>query len=122
LIAGFVIGGTAPQRVLVRASGPTLAGAPFNLPGTLANPQLKIYRGSTEVRANDDWFRDPEAVLIRDAALRVRAFAFGNQSLDAAVLAYFEPGAYTAVVTGPSGAPAAQGSGITLVEIYESTP
>lgn len=122
LIAGFVISGTAPQRVLIRGSGPTLAGAPFNIAGTLANPQLMIFRGSTLVRTNDDWFRDPEAALIREAATQVRAFAFGNQSLDAAILLYLEPGAYTAVLSGPANAAPAAATGIALVEIYESTP
>ncbi len=122
LIAGFVIGGTAPQRVLVRASGPALAGAPFNVAGVLANPQVSIFRGSAAVRTNDDWFRDPEAALIRDAASRVRAFALGNQSLDAAILIFLEPGAYTAVVRGPINAPAGVDTGIALVEIYESNP
>jgi hypothetical protein len=122
LIAGFVISGTAPQRVLIRGSGPALAGAPFNIPGTLANPQVTIYRGSTVVRTNDDWFRDPEAAVIRDAALRVRAFAFGAQSLDAAILTYLEPGAYTAVVSGPTNAATDVATGLALVEIYEATP
>lgn len=122
LIAGFVISGTAPQRVLIRGAGPALAAAPFNLPSTLANPQITIYRGSTVVRTNDDWFRDPEAALIRDATSRVRAFAFGNQSLDAAILTYLEPGAYTAVVAGPPNASATAGTGLALVEIYEATP
>jgi hypothetical protein len=122
LIAGFVISGTAPQRVLIRAAGPTLAGAPFNVAGVLPNPQLTLYRGSAVVRTNDDWFRDAEAALIRDAASRVNAFAFGNQSQDAALLVYLEPGAYTAVVAPPAGTPVAQTTGIALVEIYESNP
>jgi hypothetical protein len=122
LIAGFVISGTAPQRLLIRAAGPALAAAPFNVAGTLPNPQITLFRGTTAVRTNDDWFRDPEAALVRDAATRARAFAFGNQSLDAALLVYLEPGAYTAVVAPPAGTPVAQATGIALVEIYESNP
>jgi hypothetical protein len=122
LIAGFVITGTAPQRVLVRAAGPTLATAPFNIAGALANPQLTLFRGSTALRSNDDWFRDAEAALVRDAATRARAFAFGSQSLDAAILTFLEPGAYTAVVRGPANATPAAGTGLVLVEIYEATP
>ncbi len=122
LIAGFVISGTAPQRVLVRAVGPTLGSAPFNVPGVLANPQLSLFRGATLVRTNDDWFRDPEAPLIREAAAAVRAFALGAQSLDAALLVYLEPGAYTAVVTGPANAGPNAQTGNALVEIYEVAP
>jgi hypothetical protein len=122
LIAGFVISGAAPQRVLIRAAGPTLAGAPFNIPGTLANPQLTLYRGAATVRTNDDWFRDPEVAAIRAATTAARAFAFGNQSLDAAILTTLEPGAYTAVVSAPANATTEAATGIALVEIYESIP
>jgi hypothetical protein len=122
LIAGFVISGTAPQRVLIRAVGPTLGNAPFNVPGVLANPQLNLFRGATLVRTNDDWFRDPEANLIREAAAAVRAFALGAQSLDAALLVYLEPGAYTAVVSGPPNAGPNAQTGNALVEIYEVAP
>lgn len=122
LIAGFVIGGTAPQRVLVRAVGPTLGVAPFNLPGALANPRVTLQRGSTVVAANDDWFQNPEAALIRAVSSQVRAFALGDQRPDAALLVYLEPGAYTAVVTGPPNAAPAAATGLALVEVYESNP
>lgn len=122
LIAGFVISGTAPQRVLIRAVGPTMGNAPFNVPGVLANPQLNLFRGSALVRTNDDWFRDPEANLIREASAAVRAFALGAQSLDAALLVYLEPGAYTAVVSGPPNAGPNAQTGNALVEIYEVAP
>ncbi|MES2691835.1 MAG: immunoglobulin domain-containing protein, partial [Verrucomicrobiota bacterium] len=123
LIAGFVIGGTAPQRVLIRGIGPSLAGAPFNVAGTLPNPQLTLFRGATAIRTNDDWFRDTAAApVLRDAFTRAGAFALGAQSLDAALLVYLEPGAYTVQVTGPTNAQGGAANGIALVEIYESIP
>lgn len=121
-IAGFVISGPGPQRVLIRGVGPTLAGAPFNVPGTLPNPQLTLFRGSTVVKTNDDWFRDPEAALIREATVRSGGFALGANSLDAAMLLYLEPGAYTAQVSPPANANAANSSGAVLLEVYESAP
>lgn len=121
-IAGFVITGTAPQRVLIRGIGPTLGAAPFNVAGTLPNPQLTLFRDSTVVKTNDDWFRDPDAALIRDAAARAGAFALGANSLDAALLLYLEPGAYTVQISGPANANAANATGLALVEIYEAAP
>lgn len=121
-IAGFVISGPGPQRVLIRGIGPTLAGAPFNVPGTLPNPQLTLFRGTTVVKTNDDWFRDPEAALIREATVRSGGFALGAASLDAAMLLYLEPGAYTAQVSPPANANAANSSGTVLLEVYESAP
>ncbi|MDO8543757.1 MAG: immunoglobulin domain-containing protein [Opitutaceae bacterium] len=122
LIAGFVISGAGPQRVLIRGVGPTLGVAPFNVAGVLPDPELTVFRGNTPVKTNDDWFRDPEAALIRDAATAVGAFALGAQRQDAAVLLYLAPGAYTAVVSGPANANAANGTGVALIEVYEVGP
>jgi hypothetical protein len=121
-IAGFVITGAGPQRVLIRGIGPTLAAGPFNVAGALPNPQLTLFRGATAVKTNDDWFRDPESALIRDASARAGAFPLGAGSLDAAMLLYLEPGAYTVQLHGPVNANPANATGIALVEIYESTP
>lgn len=120
LIAGFVISGTIPQRVLIRGIGATLGAPPFNVPGVLANPQLTLFRGTTALKTNDDWFRDADATFIREAAARGGAFALGAQSVDAAMVIYLEPGAYTAQVSGPTGANANNSTGIALVEVYES--
>ncbi|MBL9187157.1 MAG: immunoglobulin domain-containing protein [Opitutaceae bacterium] len=121
-IAGFVIGGNAPQRVLLRGVGPTLGAAPFNVQGALPNPDLTLYRGPAVVKTNDDWFRDPDAALIRDAATRAGAFALGAASTDASILIWLEPGAYTLQVGVPAGTPAAGMTGLVLAEIYEAAP
>ena len=122
LIAGFVISGSAPQLVLLRGIGPALAAAPFSLGGTLPNPQLTLLSGNTTVKTNDDWFRDAEAALVRAATAKAGAFPLGASSLDAAMLVYLAPGAYTAQVSGPANANQANGSGIAMVEIYEVSP
>ena len=51
LIGGFIVTGTQPKRVLVRAIGPSLP-----LAGTLANPTRELRDGSGAlIRSNDDW-------------------------------------------------------------------
>ncbi len=122
LIAGFFITGSVPQRVLIRGIGATLGAPPFNVAGALPNPQLTLFRGTTALKTNDDWFRDADAALIRDAATRAGAFALGAQSGDAAMVLYLEPGAYTAQVSGPTGANQNNSTGIALVEVYEAAP
>ena len=119
-ISGFVISGPGPQRVLIRGIGPTLAAAPFNVAGALPNPQLSLFRGATAVKTNDDWFRDPEAALVREASVRAGAFALGNTSLDSAMLVYLEPGPYTVQVSPPANAP--NSTGLVLIEVYEAAP
>ena len=114
LIAGFVIGGTTPVRVLVRAVGPTLG--VFGVGGVLADPVLVISSGSSLVARNDNWGGTPELV---SAFSSVGAFALSPAtSLDAAVIATLAPGSYTAQI---SGAPAGTttGTGVALVEVYE---
>jgi sugar lactone lactonase YvrE len=117
LIAGFVIGGTTSRTVLIRASGPAIAAAPFNVPGTLPDPQLQLEEASgasvsTVLATNTGWGGDPQ---IKSAAAAVGAFAWGNSaSADSAILATLAPGAYVAEVSGAN-----EDGGVALVEVYE---
>ena len=110
LIAGFVIGGSTARTVLVRASGPALV--PFGVSGTLPDPQLELFSGSSELEGNNGWGGNPQ---ISNAAKTVGAFAWTSaQSNDSAILVTLPPGAYTAQVSGASG-----DTGVALVEVYE---
>jgi hypothetical protein len=111
-IAGFVIDQGAPKQVLLRASGPGLVA--FGVPGTLANPKLTLYSGSTVVLENDDW--GSNAADIYAASKATGAFQFEKGSHDAALLATLAPGAYTAFVTGVNDT-----QGVALIEAYEVT-
>jgi hypothetical protein len=109
VIAGFVVAGTEPKRVLVRAVGPGLSG--FGVAGALGNPSLQIYSGSTMIAENNDWSNNTDVSAISDS---VGAFKLTANSQDAALVATLEPGAYTAVVQ------ANGGSGVVLVEVYDA--
>jgi hypothetical protein len=115
LIAGFVIVGTTSETVLIRATGPALAG--FGISGTLADPQLQLFQSSgtgtsTMLQSNTGWNGD---TTIAAAAASVGAFPWGNSaSADSAILITLPPGVYTAQVSGASG-----DSGVALVEVYE---
>jgi len=110
LIAGFVIGGATSRTVLIRASGPALV--PFGVAGTLPDPQLQLFSGSTLLGANKAWAGNAEIV---NAAASVGAFAWGSPSSnDSALLTTLPPGAYTAQVSGASG-----DTGVALIEVYE---
>ncbi len=113
LVSGFVLTGTQPRRVLIRAIGPTLAG--FGVPGVLPDPLLTLFRGATQLAANDDWEISRSAAANAAVARRVGGFPLAPGSLDAALLMTLEPGSYTAIVTGVGG-----GTGIALVEIYDA--
>ncbi len=107
---GFVIGGTGNRTVLIRAVGPGLAGVGV-VSGTLADPKLALFAGSTQRDENDDWGGQPS---LATAMSRVGAFSIPATSRDAALLATLQPGQYSARVNGAAGA-----SGIILVEVYE---
>jgi hypothetical protein len=115
LIAGFVIPGEVPRRVLIRAIGPTLID--FGVTEAAPDPRLEVIAPgpngtSYRVAANDDWFRSADFGQLVTTMETVGAFALPQGSLDAAVLVELAPGAYTALVN--SDIP-----GIALVEVYE---
>ncbi len=115
LIAGFVVSGNTAKKVLIRAVGPTLAAAPFNVAGVLADPSLVLVRSdNVVVRENDNWETGNDAALINEAAIKVGAFPLATGSKDAAILLNLPPGIYSAQVTGPGTT-----TGVALVEVYE---
>lgn len=112
-IAGFVIEGSTPKSVLVRAAGPALR--QYGLTGVLEDPRLTVYQGATALASNDDWGSDADEVL---AAMKLTgAAAFPEGSKDSALVLTLPPGAYTAMVTGPG-----TSSGIALVEVFDADP
>jgi hypothetical protein len=114
LFAGFVIGGNSALTVLVRASGPAIAAAPFNVPGTLPDPQLTLQNQSTGAvyASNISWGGNSE---IAATAADVGAFSWSAPtSHDSALLITLPPGNYTAAAAGSSG-----DTGVALVEVYE---
>jgi hypothetical protein len=114
LFAGFVIGGSTSITVLIRASGPAIAAAPFDVPGTLADPQLTLQNPSTGAvyASNNGWRDDPNIIT---AAASVGAFTWSDPtSSDSALLVTLPPGNYTAEASGASG-----DTGVAIVEVYE---
>jgi hypothetical protein len=110
LIGGIVIGGETPRTVLIRALGPALA--PLGVVSPHPDPRLRLLRGPDVVAENDNWGGDP---LVAAAARNVGAFAVTDPaSRDAMLLITLPPGAYTAQVSGNSGA-----AGVALLEVYE---
>ena len=106
MIAGFVIGGTRPRRVIVRAIGPSLTAA--GVPGALADPTLTLYNAQAQVLATNDNWRDTQ-----QAEIAATPFPPSND-LESAIVATLDPGAYTAIVAGKNGT-----IGVGLVEVYD---
>jgi uncharacterized protein YkwD len=106
LIGGFIVTGSAPKKIMVRAIGPSL-----NIAGELANPTLELRDGSGNLlEANDDWQQSPEKQAIIDSTIPP-----SNPLESAIVRTVPANGAkYTAIVRGVN-----RGTGVGLVEVYD---
>lgn len=117
LIAGFVISGNQPKRLLIRGVGPRLAS--FGVTGALVDPKVELYLSeggrSTLWAANDNWADGGALTPTRAAFAAAGAFEFPDAtSKDAALLVTVPAGAFTAQVSGVG-----RTTGEALVEIYE---
>lgn len=128
LTVGFVISGDQPHRVLLRAVGPTLGAAPYNLNHTLSDPVLSLRKSNPDgttsaVAVNDNWHQPGTGSVaeIRHVSEALGAFALNEGSGDAALLIELDPGVYTATVTG-AGSTGAEAEGLVNIEAYDADP
>lgn len=108
MIAGFIISGTTPKKVVLRGLGPSLQD--MNVVGFLADPVLEL-RGSNGalILGNDNWQDDgAQAAQIQAAGLAP------TRSQESAILFTLVPGTYTAIVRGRNNT-----TGVGLVEVYD---
>jgi hypothetical protein len=104
MIGGFIISGSTPQTVLIRARGPSMTA--LGVTGALANPVLYLYSGASLIASNDDWGTASNA-----AAVTATGYA-PTDSRESAILTTLAPGPYTAIVTGFGGT-----TGVAIVEV-----
>ena len=107
-IGGFIITGSAPKHVLIRAIGPSLAQS--GIPNVLADPMLELHGpGEFATLTDDNWRDDPQ----QEAAILATGIPPAND-LESAIDTTLNPGAYSAVVRGKNNS-----SGVALVEVYD---
>jgi hypothetical protein len=113
-IGGFIITGSAPKHVVVRAIGPSLTRFGFSASEVLADPTLEVHGpGTFGIITNNDW-RDTQEAQIQADNLAP------TNDLESAIDATLPPGNYTAIVRGNAGTTPA---GLALVEVYDvNTP
>ena len=116
LIGGFVVSGSVPVVVLIRALGPSLAS--FGVPGVLPDPIVTLFSGSTAIAQNNNWqVADPLCASTGNtcgtpADIAATGLAPTNP-LESAIEIILPPGPYTAIVTGFGGS-----TGVGLIEVY----
>ena len=111
MIGGFIVGGTDPTQVIVRALGPSLAA--FGVATPLPDPYLELRDGNGVLLiADDNWQDDPtQKQLIINTGIPP------TNNLESAVVATLLPGNYTAIVHDVHFA-----TGIALVDAYDLEP
>jgi hypothetical protein len=107
-VGGFIVSGTQPKRVILRAIGPSLTST--GVTDALADPTLELHGpGVFVTMTNDNWEEDPgQAAEIQATGIPP------SNSLESAIVATLAPGAYSAIVQGKN-----SGTGVGLVEVYD---
>jgi phospholipase/lecithinase/hemolysin len=106
-IAGLIISGNVPKKVLLRGIGPSLTA--HGVPNPLANPTLTLFDEPGNVLStNDNWRDSPQATEIMSSGLAPQNDA------ESAVLISLVPGQYTAILAGSDGT-----IGNGLIEVYD---
>jgi hypothetical protein len=108
LIAGFIITGTDPKRVIIRGIGPSLNG----LGATLSDPVLELHQGNATLATNDDWKTRSDGTS-QQAEVEATTIPPAND-LESAIVTTLSPGSYTTILAGKNG-----GTGIGVVEVYD---
>jgi Tol biopolymer transport system component len=109
MIAGFIVQGIGPKRMVINVAGPSLN--QYGLNG-VANPTLTLVRSADQavIASNDDWQTQANPADV--AAIMATGFQ-PNNPLEPALIATLAPGAYTAIVQGAN-----NGTGVGLVGVF----
>ena len=103
LIAGFIITGTLPKKIIVRGLGPLLP-----VSENLADPTLQLHDSTGAMIASNDNWRDTQENTLKATTIPPK------NDYDSAIVQTLNPGAYTAVLEGKGVT-----TGVALVELYD---
>jgi hypothetical protein len=115
MIGGFIVQGTEPKRVIVRAIGPELT--QYGVPNALADPTLELHNGNGAlIASNNNW----QTTIIGGIITTSQVSDIQNSghapaaATESAIIANLAPGNYTAIVRGVNNT-----AGVALVEVYD---
>jgi hypothetical protein len=115
MIGGFIVQGTGPKMVIIRAIGPELTR--FGIADALSNPRLELHNGTGALIAtNDDW----QTTILGGIITSNQVSDIQNSghaptvASESAIIANLQPGNYTAIVSGVNNT-----TGVALVEVYD---
>jgi hypothetical protein len=114
MIGGFIVAGTGPKRVIVRAIGPELT--QYGVPNALLNPTLELHdHTGALIASNDNWQHTiVGGIITSDQTLAIRNSSHApGDNRESAIVADLPAGNYTAIVRGVNNT-----TGVALVEVY----
>ena len=118
MIGGFIVQGTQPKRVILRAIGPALS--QYGVPNAMANPTLELHNANGAlIASNDNWQTTIiGGIITSDQVQDIQnsGHAPGDPN-ESAIIADLPPGNYTAIVRGVNNT-----TGVALVEAYDLSP
>jgi hypothetical protein len=118
MIGGFIVQGTQPKRVIIRAIGPELT--QYGVPNVLANPTLELHNGrGALIASNNNWATTIIGGIITANQVRdIQASGYApRDGRESAIIAELPAGNYTAIVRGVNDT-----VGVALVEVYDLRP
>lgn len=118
VIGGFIVQGTEPKTVIIRAIGPELT--QYGVPNVLVNPTLELHDGTGAlIASNDSWLHTIIGGIITNDQVRdIRNSGYApGDGRESAIIAELPAGNYTAIVRGVNNS-----TGVALVDVYDLTP
>jgi len=115
MIGGFIVEGTGPKRVIIRAIGPELT--QHGVPNPLADPTLELHNGpGALIASNNNWMTTIiGGVITHDQVHDIMDSGHApTDPRESAIIATLQPGRYTAIVRGANNT-----TGVGLVEVYD---
>jgi hypothetical protein len=115
MIGGFIVQGSEPKRVIIRALGPELIR--YGVPNVLPDPTLDLHNHTGAlIASNDNWQTTViGGIITEDQVNDIQNSGHApTQPTESAIIATLPPGSYTAIVHARSII-----VGVALVELYD---
>jgi YVTN family beta-propeller protein len=115
MIGGFIVQGTQPKKVIVRAIGPELT--QYGVPNALSNPTLELHNGTGAlIASSDNWITTIiGGIITSDQVAEIQNSGYAPTDWrESAIIANLPAGNYTAIVRGVDSM-----TGVALVEVYD---
>jgi hypothetical protein len=114
MIGGFIVQGSEPKRVIIRAIGPELT--QYGVQNVLANPILELHDSTGAlIASNNNWMTTIiGGIITSNQVHEIQASGYApSDPFESAIIAELPAGRYTAIVRGVNNM-----MGVALVEVY----